>query len=207
MKGWFRPLGLCLLVTACLVIVLALFRVSILTELAGAWVVNEPPTKADAIVVLGGDPANRPFAAAKLYHGGFAPKILYMDVKLNAAAKLGIDISERELTRRLLLSNDIPETAIAAIGHGVTSTYDESRAVRDWMEKNHAKSILIPTDPFHTRRVRWIFLRELADIQAQVRVQAVQLPSYGVGDWWQHEEGLVAFENEVIKFVYYRLRH
>jgi uncharacterized SAM-binding protein YcdF (DUF218 family) len=202
-----RRLGLCLLAAAGLALFLALFRVPILTGLAAAWVVNETPTKADAIVVLGGGLEDRPFAAAKLYHEGFAPKILYMDVKPNAAVKLGVGLPERELTRQVLLSNNVPENAIVAIGNGVTSTYDESRAVRAWLEKSGCKSILIPTDVFHTRRVRWVFNRELDDMQVQIRVQAVQPPAYSAKDWWQHEEGLIAFESEVVKSIYYHFKY
>lgn len=206
-KRWFHHFGLGLLVGACLLMVLALFRVPILIGLAAAWVVDEQPAKADAIVVLGGGMEDRPFAAAKLYHEGFAPKILYMDVKLDAAGKLGIGLPERELTRRLLLSNNIPETALVAIGSSVASTYDESQAVRAWLEKSGCKSVLIPTDLFHTRRVRWLFHRELQDMHAQVQVQAVRPPTYGADDWWRHEEGLVAFESEVIKSIYYRFKY
>jgi uncharacterized SAM-binding protein YcdF (DUF218 family) len=187
--------------------VLALFRVSIFTGLAEAWVVNEPPVKTDAIVVLGGGLDNRPFAAAKLYHEGFAPKILYMDVRLDAAAELGIAPSERELTRRILLSNNIPETALVAVGHGVASTYEESLAVRDWVEKNGAKSINIPTDPFHTRRVRWLFRKQLAPLNVQVVVEAAPTRVYSETNWWQHEQGVTTFQNEIIKFLYYRLKY
>ncbi len=186
---------------------LCLFRVPILVGLAAAWVVNESPAKADAIVVLGGGLEDRPFAAAKLYHEGFAPKILYMDVKANAAVKLGIGLPERELTRQVLLSNNVPEAALVAIGNGVSSTYDESQAVRSWMQESGCKSILIPTDVFHTRRVHWLFHRELGDMQVQVRVQAVRPPAYDTKDWWQHEEGLIAFESEVIKSIYYRFKY
>jgi uncharacterized SAM-binding protein YcdF (DUF218 family) len=206
-QRWVRRFGLCLLVTFCLVVVLALFRVPILIGLAKAWVVDDPAVKADAIVVLGGDPDIRPFAAARLYHEHLAPKILYMDVKLSATARLGIVIPERELTRRILMSNNIPENDLEAIGKSVASTYDEAQAVRAWAEKTGAKSIIIPTDLFHTRRVRWIFRRELRDSKIQVQVEAAHMPDYTVSDWWRHEDGLIAFETEVIKSIYYRFKY
>jgi uncharacterized SAM-binding protein YcdF (DUF218 family) len=206
-RHWIYRLSLSLLVIFSLVMVLVLWRAPILTGLAVAWVVNDAPVKADAIVILGGNPEIRPFEAAKLYHEGLAPKILYMDVRLGGAAKSGITLSEREITRRILLSNNIPESALVAIGHGVASTHDESLAVRAWMENSGSKSILIPTDIFHTRRVRWLFLRELRHVRAQIRVQAVQLPTYNVDDWWRHEDGLIAFESEVIKSIYYWFKY
>ena len=204
---WLRRLGPVLLVVCCLVLVAVFFRASILTGLAKAWVVNEPAAKVDAIVVLGGGLDNRPFAAAKLYHEGFAPKVLYMDVKLDAAAKMGIAPSERDLTRGLLLGNDVPENSIIAIGSGVASTYDESLAVRAWMEQNGAKSIIIPTDPFHTRRVRWLFHKQLDPLNARVIVETAPTQAYSETNWWQREQGVIAFQNEVFKFLFYILKH
>jgi uncharacterized SAM-binding protein YcdF (DUF218 family) len=183
------------------------FRAPLLTAAATAWVVDEPVTKADAIVVLGGGLENRPFAAAKLFHDGLAPKILFMDVKLSPTTELGITLPEAELTRRVLLSNNVPETAIEAIGNGVTSTYDESRAVRAWVEKTGAKSIIISTDPFHTRRARWLFRKELKGTGARICLVAAARREYQASNWWQHEQGLIDFQNEFLKSVYYHCKY
>lgn len=181
------------------------FRAPLLTGLAEAWVVNDPVTKADAIVVLGGGVENRPFAAAKLYHEGVAPMILYTDVRPGPAEEMGIVSPEAQLTKRILLSNDVPETAMTMLGTNVASTYDESLAVRDWIEKTGSKSIIIPTDPFHTRRARWVFNRELRGLKTQVYVVPVDPVRYQTRDWWRNEEGVIAFQNEAIKYIYYRL--
>src|SRR5215472_12926522 len=139
-----------------LVVFAWLLRVQLLTGWARIWIVNQPLQKSDAIVVLGGRPDLRGPEAARLYHLGLAPKILYMDVRLGPSAEIGIVPSEREQTRRLLLSNNVPETAMVAVGHAVGSTFDESRAVREWMTRTGAHDIIIATDLAHTRRVRWI---------------------------------------------------
>ena len=201
---WLPRFARLLLLGCGLLLVCYVFRVPLLTGLAEAWVVNDPVTKADAIVILGGGLENRPFAAAKLFHDGVAPQVLYMDVKLGPAEELGVSLPEKEQTRRILLSNNVPETAMAMIGSKVANTYEESRAVHAWIEKSGAKTILIPTDPFHTRRVRWIFTKELRDTKTQIHVVAIKPLRYGIEDWWRHEEGLVDFQNEIIKSLYYR---
>jgi len=184
------------------------FRAPLLTGMARAWVVNDPATNADAIVVLGGRPELRPYEAARLYQAGVAPRILYMNVKLNPAMEQGLMPSERELTRRVLLSNHVPEAAMTAVGDAVATTYDESRAVRAWLSTNNSvKSILITTDLSHTRRARWIFRKELHDTGVQVHIHAIQPNEYGLTNWWLHEEGLVAFQNEFIKSVYYWVKY
>jgi uncharacterized SAM-binding protein YcdF (DUF218 family) len=199
--AWLLALG-CALLTLCY-----FFRSPMLRGVAEAWVVNEPVAKADAIVILGGGLENRPFAAAKLFEAGAAPKILYMDVKLSPSEEIGVTMAEAEVTHRILLSKGIPDAAMTKIGRSVASTYDESKAVEAWIEKTGAKSIIIPTDMFHTRRVRWLFHKELGDTKADIHVVAVDPRRYKVTDWWQHEEGLIAFQNEIIKFIYYRIKY
>lgn len=171
--GLLRKAGLALGLLAVVAVGAYFFRAALLTSAATFWVINETPVKADAIVVLGGSPDLRPPEAARLYHAGVAPRILYMDVKLPQAAEMGITLPERELTRRILLSNNVPESAITGIGKSVASTSDESLAVQAWMVQHHAKTIVIPTDIFPTRRTRWIFTKRLKGIGAHVYVEAI----------------------------------
>ena len=189
-------LGFCFLLS----VLCFVFRAPLLTGLAEAWIVNEP-------VILGGGLENRPFAAARLFRAGVAPQVLYMNVQLGPAEELGVVMTESEATRRILLSNGVPELSMTAIGNSVSSTYDESRAVREWVEKTGAKSVVIPTDLFHSRRVRWLFRKQLQCTPAQTYVQAVDPIRYQRTNWWQREEGLIAFQNELIKSVYYRLKY
>ena len=41
----------------------------------------------------------------------------------------------------------------------------------------------------------------------QILVEAVPGREYQQEDWWRHEQGLVAFQNEVLKFGYYWVRY
>lgn len=199
--AWVFGIG-CVMLLVCYV-----FRAPLLTGLAEAWVVNDPVTKADAIVIPGGGVENRPFAAANLFHDGVAPRILYMDVRLSPAEELGIYPPEAEQTRRILMTNGVPVTAMTMIGTNVTTTYDEACAVRDWVEKSGAKSIIVATAPFHTRRVDWIYSKELRDTGTEIHVIPVKPVRYRAEYWWRHEEGVLAFQNEVIKYIYYRCEY
>src|SRR5262249_11567784 len=69
-------------------------RESLLQEAADLWVVSDPLTHADAIVVLGGN-HNRPPAAADLYRRGLANKVLvshWSDYQSNCAALLQLGV-------------------------------------------------------------------------------------------------------------------
>ena len=202
-RRWLSRIAWLLAIGGALILTGYFFRAPLLTGLAEAWVVNEPVAKADAIVILGGGLENRPFAAARLFHDGVAPKILYMDVQPGPAEELGVALSEKEVTRRILLSNNVPESALLAIGTNVASTYDESQAVRAWVKQTGATSIVITTELFHTRRARWIFHHELRDTPVKIYISAVDPVRYKMNNWWQNEEGLIQFQNEIIKSVYY----
>jgi len=186
---------------------LCYLRSPILTGLATAWIINEPLTKADAIVILGGGLETRPFEAARLYHNGFAPKILLMDAKLSPTTKLGLTLPEKDLTRQILRKQAVPDSDCLTIGNRVASTHDEALAVRAWLATNQASRIIIPTDLFHTRRVRWLFRKELKGTGASALVVVAPTPQYQSTNWWKHEEGLIAFQNEVIKSAYYHLKY
>jgi uncharacterized SAM-binding protein YcdF (DUF218 family) len=182
-------------------------REPILQYLAARWVVSDELTKADAIVVLGGGIDVRPFAAADLYKRGFGDTILVSNTALQRAERLNFVPSHAELNRGVLLKLGVPTTAIALVGKDITSTRDEADAVRSWALQSHAKRIIVPTELFATRRTRWIFNRELSPIGVQVIIHAYPPQDYTLDSWWQHRYGLIDFNNEILKYVYYRTQY
>jgi len=183
------------------------FRAPLLSAAATTWIINEPAAHADAIVILGGGLEYRPFEAARLYTNGCAKTILITQPELPPTAQLGLTVPEFVLARQVLLKLGVPENAIRMIGTNVTSTRDEAVALKAWVAETKAHSVVIPPDIFHTRRVRWIFQRAFCDTPVEVHVLSVAVPGYDAHNWWKHEEGLIAFQNEVIKFAYYHLKY
>lgn len=185
-----------------------LLRAPLLTCAARAWVVDDAPAQADAIAVLGGGAQFRTFAAARLYHAGVAPQVAFMDVGLSPEEReRGRTVArETELLQAVLLHERVPDHRIVLVGRGETSTAEEARALRDWAVKSGVKRLLIPTDYFHTRRVSWYFRRIFAGTGIETRVEAVPVGDYSPDNWWQHEDGVVTFQNEVIKMALYLVR-
>jgi uncharacterized SAM-binding protein YcdF (DUF218 family) len=201
---WLGMALLCLLAAA---VVGYFCRVSLLRGAAHAWIVNQPLAPADVIVVLGGGLDTRPFEAARLYHLGLAPKILLMNPRPAPSAELGLVPTEADLSRSILLKKGVPAGAIVVPGTYVLNSFDESLVLRDWARTNRIKRAIIATDIFHTRRVRWLYDKELRHTGLQIEVDAVPVHEYSVDDWWLHEQGIIAFQNELLKYGYYRLKY
>jgi len=182
-------------------------RASILRGVAERWVISDPLERADGIVVLGGRIDVRPSTAAALYKRGFASRILIANTMRDPLEAMQLWPGPVPLTRQLLLRLGVPAEAIVEFGDEVSSTYEEARAILEWAKRSGAKSVIIPTELFPSRRVRWIFRHEVAPAGVRIIVHAVKPPGYGVEDWWKDERGLIEFQNEVIKFVYYRLKY
>ncbi len=182
-----------------------LLRAPILRAAAGLWIINETPVRADAIVIPGGGLQNRPSAAARLYNRGLAPKIVIFRVQPGPCVRQGLTPTEQECTRQLLIAEGVPAEAIVEIGHDVASTRDESHAIRDWANTANPASLLITTDPFHTRRLRWIFERNLKDSDTSLTITTAPRKEYTPDNWWTTESGLIDFQNEIIKSIYYRI--
>jgi uncharacterized SAM-binding protein YcdF (DUF218 family) len=176
-------------------------------ELRGAWVVSDSIAPADAIVVLGGGLETRPFAAADLYKKGMARRILISAVKPGPAEKLDIVPSHIALNRAVLLKLGVPPEAIVSFGTDVSSTYEEARALAEWANRDGIKSIIVPTEIFSSRRVRWILVKELSGLDVGIEVQAPAPLDYDLDNWWRHEAGVIGFQNEVIKYLYYRVKY
>ena len=171
------------------------------------WIVSDPVSRADAIVVLWGGLATRPFVAAELWRRGLAKKILISQAPEERAVSIGAMPSHTELNREILLKSGIPAGVIETFGTANKNTREEAVALREWAERNAASVFIIPTEVFPARRVRWIFRREFSGTTVSIEVPSIEPPDYTRRDWWKTEHGLVAFQNEVLKYIYYRLKY
>ena len=192
---------------SCLLVAAYLLRAPILTSAARWWVVESPDLHADAIMVPGGGMDSRPFAAADLYRKHLAPRVLIPHNPESQVERSGFIPTNAELTRRLLVRGGVPNEAIEVIGTDVQSTRDEIVASLGWALKNHAKRIVVATDLFHTRRM-YSFGNHLMNPEGvELQVTPIRNRHYAETNWWTREEGLIAFQNEIVKSVFYRVHH
>ncbi len=177
-----------------------------LAGVARLWMAADEPEPADAIVVLGGGLQSRPFEAAELYRMGYAPLVLVMRNALRKTDAMGITVDDTTAAVKVLQAMQVPDSAIRVTDDFVFSTADEAAITAEWAKIHGWAMVLVPTNPFHTRRVRWLFRRALKGTECRVRTPIVLLETHAPTAWWKNEAGLVAFQNEVIKYAYSRLR-
>jgi hypothetical protein len=182
-------------------------RKAILQGLADLWIVSDPVTPGDAVVVLGGGLDLRPFVAADLYRKGLAGRILVSQVVEGRSVSIGKLPGHTELNRAVLLNLGVPDSAIESFGTANRNTMEEALVLRDWAERNGASVLIIPTEIFAARRVSWIFRREFSGKNVRIEVQSVEPEDYTRAGWWKSEQGLITFQNELLKYIYYRMKY
>jgi len=184
------------------------FHRPLLRTAASLWIVEGKPfDRADFGVIPGGGLETRPFAAADLFHAGRVTRLLTFTIEPSPVVELGLQSPEHELTLSILEELEIPRASIDLVEAEVTSTWDEVVAVRGWCEKNRIRSLVVFTDLFPSRRIRWAYRRGLAGLDLDLHVVPVPPLRYTADTWWQHEQGLIDFQNEVVKYLYYRMRY
>lgn len=167
-------------------------RDNLLQGLADLWVISDPITRADAVVVLGGGLKYRPPIAAELYKKGHVNKVLVSQM--------------REPNERILVKIGVPPAAIEMFGTDNRSTADEARAIKHWADHNTGSVLIIPAEIFAARRVRWIFRRELHATGVRVEVPSFEEDIKRAG-WWNTSAGRMTFRDEVLKYIFYRLKY
>jgi len=182
-----------------------IFRAALLTQFAEMWIVDEALQRADAIVVLGGGASSRPAEAARLYHQGYASRLVVMVSGAKPAGEK--PVAPVAADKEALLGQGVPENAVVTLNQRVMSTYDEARAVYAWAATSGVKRVIIPSDMFHTRRMHWIFQKTLRPLHIDVIVSSIPAKAYSTSNWWKSEDGFLTLNNEVVKLIYYRLNY
>jgi uncharacterized SAM-binding protein YcdF (DUF218 family) len=183
-------------------------REALLRAAADLWIVSDPITPADAVVVLGGGIDLRPFVAADLYTKGLVKKVLLSKVKEPPSVEIGAVTADIEDERNILLKLGVPDSAIETFGNANKNTREEATALKSWAERNAASVLIIPTEIFPARRVSWMFHRTFAGTGVRIAVPSFDPPRlYTRADWWKTEDGLISFQNEILKYLYYRWKY
>ncbi len=144
---------------------------------AGSFLVVNNPEPADLIVVLaGGDNDLRYWNGVRLMREGYAPHLM-LDVFARGHTFGHLDI---DLAKELLDRTTPGQSTLCPLRE--SSTYDEARYLEPCLRDSGAKSILVVTSEYHTRRARDIFQHRLP--QYHFSFYAAPDPYYFGTIWW-----------------------
>ncbi len=208
--GCLRSCLSLLILAAAAAVILWLVAPPLLTAGARWLIVEDPLERADAAVALSGGDGERLHASLALFRQGKADAILIVgpDQPLLRIYTGEDSLSQGEAKRRILLRRGVPpEKVILALG--ANSTLDEAQAALREARARGFRSLVIVTDPFHTRRARatfrYVFRNE------PVRIAAYHLPpdrsQFRAEKWWTRERDTMAVLTEWVKTVFYAWNH
>ena len=185
------------------------FRSQILTGVADYLIVSDPLQPADVIVLLNSEVNTRPFRASALYQQGLAPVIVIARSESTPTVAMGLVPNDTDISVAVMEKQGVPAGKIVILPFpgGVTSTFDEASAVRQYVVAHQAYRIILVTSAFHTRRARWIFEKILAGLPVRLEMAAVPYAGFDQTNWWKNETGLITLNNEYIKWVYYLFKY
>jgi uncharacterized SAM-binding protein YcdF (DUF218 family) len=195
------------ILAACAVAILILaLNSTALLHAAGRWLdVGGQPQRADAVVLLNGGYNTRPFVAAALVRGGWTPKVLLSTGGLHAMEADGALPRSHEIALRVLEYGGVQRSEVALLDVSVNTTYDEAKAVADYLAVHPAKRLLLVTEAPHTRRSRWIFERVLAKQSPEIAVVSAPTDGFDYSVWWRSEDGFLFVVSEYFKLFFYAL--
>ena len=185
-----------------------LTRNTFLKSAAKVLIINEPKEKVDATVILAGQFYTRNDVALEIYKNHTSGLFLVARPKPLPTDRIGVTQPERLRTEEVLIKNGVPAEYIREFGQDTSTDYDQAIALRAWLIENKSvRSILIPANIFSTRRISWLFKKILNPINVAVAVIPVGSPEYTADNWWRREPGIVDFQTEVTKLIYYHITH
>lgn len=153
-----------------------------------------PPHQADIVLVLGGDfNGKRITTAARLVRDGYAPQVL-------VSGPYGIyGYFESELAIPFAEKEGFPASYFTPLPHHADSTKEEAQATIPELRRRGAKTVLLVTSDYHTRRAGRIFRAAAPDLTFYVVAAPDQ--DFSPHGWWHTRPGRKVFATEAMKTV------
>jgi uncharacterized SAM-binding protein YcdF (DUF218 family) len=183
----------------------------LLTGLGSYLIVEMPLEKADAIVILGGGAPFRAMEAARLYHSGYALRIVLTQARqleeYDAFEKLGIapPTEEKSYNQKVLLRLGIPSHAVLVLDGRSDNTKDELAEVGRWLKAQHGYRVLLVTSKIHTRRVNKLWESVRGDGLHGIVVYSRDDPFDPKKAWWKDRQYAGRVLHEYLGLVNYWL--
>lgn len=187
-----------------IVAILWLARAPILTAIARFLTVEDPVEPADVILMFPGEANVRPTRTAELYDAGLAPTIVVPRARNPNGDTLGVMPNLTDAAAVVMQRLGVPREAIVVLDTpgGSTSTREDVRIFREYVERHGVRRVIAVTSMYHTRRARWALRRALDGLSVKIMMAPAAELSFSETDWWQSEAGMVSYFEEYVKWVH-----
>ena len=164
---------------------------------AGSFLIVDEPRRSDVILVLAGETDRRPARALELLAQGYGRRVV-LDVP--TTAKL-YEFTQIQLARKYV--EDLPQGALVSVCpiDGL-STKDESKDAEKCIARDGARSVLIVTSDFHTRRALSIFRKEAPG--HEYSAAAARNDEQFGARWWTHRQWSKTFVDEWLRLIWWK---
>ena len=161
-----------------------------------------PPAKADLIFALGGDNGARAATVLELYRKGYAPRILLGSEGVHSKTRAAY-LSWRA---RYLIGQGVPELTLLFDSRSISS-WQEAVNTLELMREMKMNSVLVVSDPPHTRRLSWVWGRVFAGSGKEFALVASDMEGWDAEHWWRTSPNAQFVFGEYIKLFYYWLQY
>lgn len=181
----------------------------VLSAAGWALVAEDPPGKADIIIISTDSLGSGILEASDLFHAGFATRVAIFD---RPPTKVALELMRRgaqPLDVQAFSIQQLHELGITEISliPAVVGTVDEGKVVREWCVANSIHSILFVSVPDHSRRTRRVLDRALAQHGIKVMVRYARVADFDPSSWWRSRGGQRVELVEMEKLLLDVLRH
>jgi len=186
-------------------LVLFIFRTPLLEKIGNSLVFQDELKPSDAIVVLAGShTGNRMEEAVRVFEKGMGKVIVFSGYTYYPGMDSHIGM------KQYAMKLGVPEEKIVTEkATGENSTWGEALANLKKLERLKAKSFILVTSSFHTRRSHWVYERAIKSLNMDIvlRVQPAADPKVPYPEWWKIRSGKKHVFNEYIKLLYYLIAY
>jgi uncharacterized SAM-binding protein YcdF (DUF218 family) len=158
-----------------------------------------PPVPSDLLVVLGGDSGDRVLTAASTWQSGAAPYVLLAGLETSPLETRPVYMHWRA---GVLAERGVPADRIL-FDTASTSSWEEAVNTLQLMRDRNWTRVVVISDPYHMRRLDWIWARVFRGSGRAYSLVASAPPYWQPDRWWQSERAGAAVIMEYIKLVYY----
>lgn len=179
----------------------------VLRGTARAWVVADEFTTAEVVALSDGARLPMRDRSVEWLRAGNVQRMVLLRSETRPTDRAGITPPMLQGRLQSLRETGVPESAVVLVGEELATMHSGMVALLGWAKSNRVTEVVLPTEPFATRRRAWLARRLLQPAGVRATVVPVALPEYAVDEWWRTKEGLLDFEQECVLMLYYWCRY